>query len=175
MMDHEAWSGLRESGWMQDRDGDWVHTSGRTLANIASPPKQVTSERDMFSVQPSHIDNAFGLEPSVDDEAVVPDEAFGTGPPLGLLNEREECLSTISLANRLLTRLLQKFLDAKNSEALGGDIEEQYRILECKHSSLRALLWYGNQVGRSLSSLGWTWAIRGSGFSRLIEILRRSN
>jgi len=53
--------------------------------------------------------------------------------------------------------LFYLFLDAKNCDALVGDLEERYRVIRRKFGSRRANFWYWTQAIRSVGPVAWAW------------------
>jgi hypothetical protein len=53
--------------------------------------------------------------------------------------------------------LLYLFYDAKNCDALVGDLEERHKIIRKKFGARRANFWYWTQVIRSVSPIAWVW------------------
>ncbi len=52
------------------------------------------------------------------------------------------------------------FLDAKNCDALVGDLEERYRLIHTKFGKRKADFWYWTQALRSVGPIVWAWAKR---------------
>lgn len=69
------------------------------------------------------------------------------------------------------------FLDAKNCDALVGDLEERYRSLYQKFGARRANFWYWVQVVRSVGPIAWAATKKllkaVSGVAALVEMYRR--
>jgi hypothetical protein len=53
--------------------------------------------------------------------------------------------------------LFYLFLDAKNCDALVGDLEERYRTIGKKFGKRRADFWYWTQAIRSVGPIVWAW------------------
>lgn len=53
--------------------------------------------------------------------------------------------------------LFYLFLDAKNCDAILGDLEERYRIIHRKFGVGRARFWYWTMAIRSVGPLAWAW------------------
>lgn len=73
--------------------------------------------------------------------------------------------------------LFYLFYDARNCDALVGDLEERYKLINRKFGAHRANFWYWTQVLRSLAPLGWAATKRflkaASGVAALVEMWRR--
>jgi hypothetical protein len=73
--------------------------------------------------------------------------------------------------------LFYLFLDAKNCDALVGDLEERYKLIFKKFGASRANFWYWTQAIRSVGPIVWKWTKavmkRLSGLAALLEIWRR--
>ena len=91
-----------------------------------------------------------------------------------LFKEEEE---TMTQPPPTLEFFFYLFLDAKNCDALVGDLEERYKIIRKKFGARRANLWYWVQVTRSVSPLAWAATKRMlkavSGVAALVEMWRR--
>src|SRR5208337_2404793 len=73
--------------------------------------------------------------------------------------------------------LFYLFLDAKNCDALVGDLEERYKVIRKKFGARRANFWYWTQTIRSVGPIAWA-AIKKflkavSGVAALVEVVRR--
>lgn len=69
------------------------------------------------------------------------------------------------------------FLDARNCDAIVGDLEERYKLIANKFGQRKANFWYWTQTVRSLGPLAWA-ALKGgvkklSGLTALFELWRR--
>lgn len=53
--------------------------------------------------------------------------------------------------------LFYLFLDAKNCDALVGDLEERYQLIHTKFGKHRANFWYWTQALRSVGPIVWAW------------------
>ena len=73
--------------------------------------------------------------------------------------------------------LLYLFYDAKNCDALVGDLEERYRIIRKRFGARRANFWYWTQVIRSVGPIAWAATKKllkaASGVAAALEIWRR--
>ena len=54
--------------------------------------------------------------------------------------------------------LLCLFLDKQNCDAIIGDLEERYKLIQKKFGTLRANFWYWTQAVRSIGPIAWAWA-----------------
>jgi hypothetical protein len=54
--------------------------------------------------------------------------------------------------------LFYLFLDAKNCDAIVGDLEERYKLIYKKFGKGKADFWYWSQAIRSVGPIVWVWA-----------------
>jgi hypothetical protein len=75
------------------------------------------------------------------------------------------------------TFLLYLFYDAKNCDALVGDLEERYKLIRKKFGARRANFWYWVQVITSVGPIVWAASKKLvkaiSGVAALVEMWRR--
>jgi hypothetical protein len=73
--------------------------------------------------------------------------------------------------------LLYLFYDAKNCDALVGDLEERYKFIRKKFGAHRANFWYWVQVITSVGPIAWAATKKllkaVSGVAALVEVWRR--
>lgn len=65
-----------------------------------------------------------------------------------------ESITGITMNSEFLFYL---FLDAKNCDALVGDLEESYKLIYRKFGQRRANFWYWTQAIRSVGPIAWAW------------------
>jgi hypothetical protein len=56
--------------------------------------------------------------------------------------------------------LFYLFLDAKNCDAVVGDLEERYKLIAQKFGTRKANFWYWTQAIRSVMPIAWAWGKR---------------